>query len=43
LTGDAELRTRFLQEAQAAAALSHANPCTVYEIEGSSKPASTVP
>jgi predicted Ser/Thr protein kinase len=31
--GDPELRTRFLQEAQAAAALSHPNVCTVYEID----------
>ncbi|MCX6636254.1 MAG: protein kinase [Acidobacteria bacterium] len=31
--GDPELRTRFLQEARAAAALSHPNVCTVYEID----------
>ena len=31
--GDPELCTRFRQEAQAAAALSHPNVCTVYEID----------
>jgi len=30
---DPETRTRFLQEAQAAAALSHPNVCTVYEMD----------
>ncbi len=31
--GDNEQRTRFLRKAQAAAALDHANVCTVYEID----------
>jgi len=33
LTRDAEAKTRFLHEAQAAAALNHANICTIHEIE----------
>ena len=33
LLGDEEVRKRFEREAKAAAALSHANVCTVYEID----------
>ena len=32
LTGDAETRQRFIQEAQAASALDHNNICTIHEI-----------
>ncbi len=35
LLGDEEIRKRFEREAKAAAALSHANVCTVYEIDSS--------
>ncbi|MDD4858448.1 MAG: protein kinase, partial [Candidatus Krumholzibacteria bacterium] len=33
LTSDAEAKARFLQEAQAAAALDHPDICTVHEID----------
>ena len=33
LTRDDEAKQRFIQEAQAASALNHANLCTVYEID----------
>jgi serine/threonine protein kinase len=32
MTGDPHARTRFIQEAQAAAALDHPNICAVFEI-----------
>ncbi len=35
LLGDEEIRKRFEREAKATAALSHANVCTVYEIDSS--------
>ena len=35
LLGDEEVRKRFEREAKAAAGLSHANVCTVYEIDES--------
>ncbi len=35
LLNDTEAKERFLREAQAAAALHHANICPVYEIDGS--------
>ena len=33
LTRDDDARERFVQEAQAASALDHANICTIYEID----------
>ena len=35
VSADAETRTRFLQEAKAAAALNHSNICTIYGVEES--------
>jgi len=37
LTRDAEAKTRFIQEAQAASALDHQNICTIHEIDETSE------